>query len=355
MPRAKVAKSQEIAHRLPPWTPSNLVGPLTEKEWDWPHRKLLLPDVWKKHRGAGVKVAVLDTGIDANHDDLKGQIIAAKDFTGSRSGHADKMGHGTHCAGIIAAVEDDKGIMGGSPDLGKDGGGLIIAKVLGDDGSGQSSWIARGIEWAISQGAKIVSMSLGSPFRDDRIIDAIKLGLSADVIFVCAAGNEGQRGVGWPGAYEGVISVAAYDKNFQIAPFSSRGPEVDIAAPGVDILSTVPVNSYARMSGTSMATPWVASICALLISSNKKVKWDCAKVKAKLIGQAQDAGSPGFDNDYGYGLIRPDRIEGEGVPPPVVPPIGDKPGIEIGGGYFKGPIVLDGWNGVFVGFTKVAK
>lgn len=254
MPNAAI-KRREISHHLPHFTVDFSSRALTQREWDWPHSGLRLEEVWKKSRGAGVRVAVLDTGCDLKHPDLQGSLKDAKDFTRSRLGAEDAptMGHGTHCAGVIAAVEDDKGIMGVAPDLGKDGGGLLIGKVLGDDGSGQSSWIAAGIEWAAANGAKIISMSLGSPFRDETIIAAIRKALAANIVVICAAGNDGQRGVNWPGAYEGVISVAAYDRHFKVAPFSSRGPEVDIAAPGVDILSTVPKSQYARMSGTCIA------------------------------------------------------------------------------------------------------
>lgn len=348
--RNSSAKLREYLYRNPYWTRRDDAGALTEREWDWPHRNLKLPEVWKKSRGSGVKVAVLDTGCDSKHPDLAGQIIKAKDFTGSRFGAEDSHAHGTHCCGVIGAIEDDRGIMGVAPDLAKGGGGLIVGKVLGDDGSGQSSWIARGIEWAVQNEAAVISMSLGSPFRDARIIGAVEAALAAGAVVVCAAGNDGQGGVNWPGAHPGVITVGAYDKAFKVAPFSSRGPEVDVSAPGVDILSTVPGGKHSRMSGTSMATPHCAGIVALFLAANRKKKWDCASVKAALVKVAQDAGKPGQDVDYGYGLVRPDLLSYDDTSEP--PPAEGGPGLVLGPLYIEAPVMRSGREGVFIAPAK---
>lgn len=337
-------KAPEIIHRLPRWWFETDIRPLTDKEYDWWHRQFRAGDAYKKSRGKGVVVAVLDTGCDLKHPDLSSQVLDARDFTGSPSGPDDLNFHGTHCAGVVSAVEDDRGIMGIAPDA-----KLLIAKVLGDDGSGSDSWIVKGIEWAAGKGAHVLSMSLGSQYPSPRIIAAIDKVIQSGVTVVMAAGNEGQMGVGYPakGVPNG-IRVAAVDKNFRIAPFSSRGPEVDIAGPGVEILSTVPKGKFARMSGTSMATPFVAGVCALAISGTKK-KLSPAEVKARILKNAEDTGTPGKDASYGWGLIRPDMLEVDEPEPatPVIPPSG-----LVVGNWWIGPFATEEYEGLSVARKK---
>lgn len=314
----------EPVFRNPPWRESgNQFSALTEREWDWWHRQFRLPDAWKHSRGEGVKVAVLDTGY-SSHRDLEGQILKVRDFTSSRSGPADRQGHSTHCCGIVAAKEDDAGIMGVAPDA-----KLLVGKVLGDDGSGGGNSIAAGVEWAASEGADVISMSLGSPQEDRRISASIRSAVKAGITVVCAAGNEGQaNSVGWPGRLPEVICVAAVDRNLKLAKFSSRGPEVDIAAGGQDILSTYLNNTFMRLSGTSMATPQVAGVIALLIAARKGIRLTPSNIRKLIVENADDAGEPGHDQAYGWGLIRPERIVGGGQPAPPQPP--KKPGVSIG-------------------------
>lgn len=289
--------------RNPPYEVSATFDALTEREYDWWTKQFRAPEAWKAGRGKGVIVAVLDTGCDLDHPDLQPQILKARDFTRSPYGPEDVNMHGSHCAGLVAAVENDKGVMGMAPDC-----KLLIGKVLGDDGSGGDRGIAAGIDWALKEGAHVISMSLGSQQPAPLIIQWVNRAIDAGVHVVMAAGNEGNQGVGYPakGCPRGV-RVAAVDKQGRAAKFSSRGPEVDIAAPGVEMLSCVPGGKWARMSGTSMATPVVAGVCALVLSS-VTAKLTPDEVKERIIKSADDAGDVGHDNAFGWGLIRADKI-----------------------------------------------
>lgn len=275
---------------------------------DWGLALLGVPDQWTKTQGLGARVAVLDTGCDLNHPDLKNAIVASKDFTGSPFGVTDGQGHGTHCAGIIAARKDGTGVVGVAPEC-----SLLVGKVLGDDGSGRSRWIVAGIDWAIAQGAEIISMSLGSAQPDPGIRAAIDRAVSKGILVICAAGNDGRPdSVNYPARW--ALAVAAFDKNRQLAPFSSQGPEVDIAAPGVSISSTFPLNrgGFATLSGTSMATPFVAGVVALAVASRRAIGampiLNEAGLKTLLQNTATDAGPPGKDVGFGWGLIDPAKL-----------------------------------------------
>lgn len=272
---------------------------------DWGMRSFKIPDVWVETAGKGIKVAVLDTGVAPNHPDLIDQIAAQKDFSNSTSGPYDTNGHGTHCAGVIAANKNDSGVIGIAPSA-----KLLIGKVLSDSGTGSSSSIAKGIRWAVEEGADIISMSLGAPFSNSLIENAVKFAYSKGCFIVAAAGNEGpkQGTTGFPANMEQCISVAAVGLSNTAAPFSSRG-KVNIAAPGVDITSCWPPNGYGKLSGTSMATPFVSGVLALVLSAlkadNIKYKEIIKPITETFYKTAVDAGDPGFDTTYGWGLIDP--------------------------------------------------
>jgi subtilisin family serine protease len=291
---------------------------------DWSLPFLGIPPLWKLSEGEGVRVAVLDTGCDLDHPDLQGAVADAKDFSGSLWGVRDRQGHGTHCAGVIGARANDIGIRGIAPKC-----ELLIGKVLGDDGSGTEDAIRAGLEWAFERGAHIVSMSLGGPRMSERLHDAIKaIVKSAHRFVICAAGNDGRaNSVNYPAVWDETIAVAAVDENGRLTKFSSQGPQVDIAAPGANILSTVPITAggYARMSGTSMATPIVAAIAALCLAKHLKQgghtgleSW--RDLQAHLRKTARDAGPVGPDTGYGYGIIDPAKLlDAVTVTPPVTP------------------------------------
>ncbi|WUV17459.1 S8 family peptidase [Streptomyces sp. NBC_01485] len=253
--------------------------------------------------GKGVKIAVLDTGIDATHPDLKDRIDAAKNFSAAAD-TVDRAGHGTHVASTIAgsgaASPAGTKYAGVAP-----GARLLVGKVLDDEGSGEDSGVIAGMQWAVAQGAKVVNMSLGG--TDTPGIDPVEqavndLSASSGALFVIAAGNEGpdEGTVGTPGSAAAALTVGAVDRQDAIADFSSRGPTADgslkpdVTAPGVDIVAAKAAegfmgdpaaDGYVSMSGTSMATPHVAGAAAILAQEHPD--WTGAQIKAALTASAK--------------------------------------------------------------------
>lgn len=277
-------------------------------------------DIWEKYgKAKGTKVAVLDTGCDLSHPDLMLGVLGSKDFSGSRSGPSDVHGHGTHCAGSIGARLNGDGLVGVAPEC-----SLLVGKVLGDGGSGSDASISNGIDWSVAQGADVISMSLGSAGLSVAIREAVQKAVRAGVIVVAAAGNSGpgENTVGYPGGLADVVCVAATDSNDVAARFSSRGPAVVIAAPGVSIRSCFPGGRFAEMSGTSMATPIVAGCAAMWVANNPGIKKADrpAKFRAALMASAKDLAPPGRDTATGVGLIRLAQLLDGGVPLPPIPP-----------------------------------
>lgn len=268
---------------------------------DWGVSIVQAPQVWSITKGEGVKVAVLDTGVDMNHPDLVANIKTGKNFTTSDpNDYMDRQGHGSHCAGIIAGVDNNFGVVGVAPKA-----ELYIGKVLADNGAGSIQSIVEGIDWAISQGVNIISMSLGCEVDPGPALhQAIQRAHAAGIIIVSASGNENNH-VGWPAVYEEVIAVGAIDQSFGRAGFSNFGRELDVAAPGVDILSTYLNGGYARLSGTSMATPMVAGVIALLVSFTRKVGLQATPdaIMNMISQRSVDLGNTGLDEMFGNGLI----------------------------------------------------
>ena len=222
---------------------------------------------WDITLGGGVKVAVLDTGVDQDHEDLPINFSLQKNFTTSPSVD-DFYGHGTHVAGIIAAVGDNgKGVSGGCPSC-----VILNGKVLRDDGAGYYSWIANGITWAADNQAKVINLSLGGSASSRTLQNAVNYAWKKGAVVVAAAGNSGNQSKTYPAAYANAIAVAATDNRDQKASFSEYGKWVDIAAPGVNVFSTFPnhpykINkspNYDYGSGTSMATPMTSAAAALI-------------------------------------------------------------------------------------------
>jgi len=309
--------------RLPPWKcEATFRAEELSEVVDWSLAAYQVPDQWKQTMGQSVKVAVLDTGIESTHPDLAAAIDALEDFTGSRSGPLDQQGHGTHTAGTIGARKNGLGVVGVAPEC-----RLLIGKVLGDDGSGSAESVAAGIEWAAKSGADVISMSLGSPQASPVIYAAIQAAAAAGKFIICAAGNDGDTGsgdVGYPARWPQCIAVAAVDDQGHVADFSSRGPEVAIAAPGVNILSTFLNAGYARLSGTSMATPFVSGVVALALAKHRAIGGqtplnNVADLREHLQQTADDAGPPGPDPAYGWGLIDPAKLLAAEDAPPQPP------------------------------------
>ena len=307
----KDVSPDEPVYTLPPYKVEKVYITVSETI-DWGLEMLNVPKIWHQTTGDGIKIAVLDTGIAFEHPDLRDTIFDAKDFTGSRSGPADVQGHGTHVAGIIAARQDSNGVVGVAPQA-----KLLIGKVLGDNGFGTARAVAEGIEWAIESNADVISMSLGSPYPDSFIHEAIYSAIQKNIFVVCAAGNRGPRvgTVEFPGAFDEVVTVGAIDRRMLVPYFSSRGKQVDVVAPGDDILSTYPPHGYAVLSGTSMATPFVSGAVALILSKHKKFGGTTPinsqnDLLQHLIKTSIDAGPTGFDPSYGFGIINPTTLVG---------------------------------------------
>ncbi|CAM4292595.1 S8 family serine peptidase [Kibdelosporangium persicum] len=257
------------------------------------------PQAWQAgHTGKGTTVAVLDTGIDATHPDLADAVVGAQDFTGSATGADDQRGHGTHVASIITGAHQK--YPGVAPDT-----KLLNGKVLADSGIGTESSVIAGMEWAVTQGTRVVNMSLGTIFpsdgKDPMSLAVNRLTAETGALFVVAAGNRGTLAPGAPGAADAALTVGAVDHDERLASFSSRGPRLgdgaikpDITAPGVDIAAAKaahatagkPVDdTHVRLSGTSMATPHVAGAAAILMGQHPD--WKADQLKSVLMNSAR--------------------------------------------------------------------
>lgn len=315
--------------RLPPYTVTRL---LTAQEMadrvDWGQEAQGLPEAWKVTKGRGVKVAVLDTGCDPTHPDLTIAIAAAKDFTNSRltppwADHP-RDGHGTHCAGIVAARDDGRGVIGFAPHC-----DLYVGKCL-ELGIGQGAWIAAAIRWAIDERVHVISMSLGSPDPDPQIGLALEQAVKAGIFVCAAAGNDGRNdSVNYPARWKqphgrkhlDCLAVGAIQRDGTPAPYSSRGPEVDLAAPGSDVTSCWPGGGYAVLSGTSMATPAVAGMLALMLGqpgADQPIDHD--HLRDMLQPYMSDIGQPGQDALTGWGMVRIDELVNRPAPAAPEPP-----------------------------------
>jgi subtilisin len=237
-----------------------LAAPALDPRVPWGVARVGAPLEWAKSQGDGAAIAVIDTGIDATHPDLQGQVAGGVNVVDPAhpDNWADDEGHGTHVSGTIAA--NGGGLFGVAPKA-----KLYAIKVLDKDGNGDYSSVIAGIQWAMDHGIKIANMSLGAAEGSDPLHRAVIAAQQAGMTIIAASGNTGGA-VGYPGAYPEVIAVGASDKNDQVAPFSSRGPQVAFIAPGVDVVSAKMGGGYTTMSGTSMATPHIAGLAALAYS-----------------------------------------------------------------------------------------
>ena len=233
------------------------------REETWGINRVHAPAAWPITEGMGVKVAVIDTGIDASHPDLSGSVdggYSAITKTENPADYQDDNGHGTHVSGTIAGHRDGKGIVGVAPRA-----RLYAVKVLDADGWGSLSDVIDGIVWAAMKRMDVANISLGTSVDSEALKRAVSFARGAGVVIVAAAGNSSGT-VSFPGAYEDTIAVTASDSADNLADFSSRGPEVDFIAPGLDVLSAKMGGGFISYSGTSMAAPHVAGLAALVVS-----------------------------------------------------------------------------------------
>lgn len=269
----------------------------------WGIRRIDADLSWGKSTGNGTKVAVVDTGIDFQHPDLAGNVKGGVSFVKGSKSYRDDNGHGTHVAGTIAAVDNDIGVVGVAPEA-----WLYGVKVLDRTGSGWLSDVIAGIDWSVASGMQVITMSLGSSGSSSSLESAVDNAYNQGIVIVAAAGNDNGGAVSYPAKYNSVIAVTATDSRDNIAYFSNIGPEAELAAPGVNILSTYKGGSYATLSGTSMATPHVTGTVALLLASNENL--NSSEVRKRLGDTAEDLGAPGRDIYYGFGLVNASNATG---------------------------------------------
>jgi len=269
-----------------------------------------LPKAWEKTQGEGVKVYVLDTGADLDHPDLKPNLIRGRNFINDKTDPWDDNMHGSHCAGIICSPENGQGIIGVAPKS-----NVAPVKVLGANGSGDMLVVAEAIRWAVDDGADLISMSLGSPFKVTQVRRAVQYAASKNVPIFCAAGNNGiTKDVFYPSRYPETISIGSIDENFKRSDFSNTGPNLDFMAPGGAILSTVPDNWYSVLSGTSMACPFAVGVAALLLSyvrnNNTGMKLETVEDYRVQFQKHTSQTTDYANNDFfqGFGIIDPRKF-----------------------------------------------
>lgn len=323
-----------IAFTLPPFVRGLTTRTLADQR-DYNHALMNIPAAWEHARGAGVKIAIIDTGLP-EHRDFAGANVEAENFTDSPL--EDRVvGHSTHVAGIIGARANNEGIVGIAPDC-----DFVFVKALDDEGRGRDDQIAAGVGFAIAVGAHVINLSLGVPAWAAPMMpkthDAIGAALSKGITVIAASGNESAAKVGFPARIVDVIAVGAINSDKELAEFSNRGNALDLVVPGVDVLSTFKGNTYARLSGTSMASPMIAGLVALILAAHWKAlarsdrstnrhadrlrpttpiskstragKIDITTPPAvldHLRKMAVDLGPVGFDPEFGWGM--PDALK----------------------------------------------
>lgn len=261
---------------------------------------------WSVTTGSSmVKIAILDTGVAADHPDLQGRVLPGYDFVNNIADASDDEGHGTHTAGIAAAAGDNgEGIAGMCWQC-----QILPVKVLNEQGEGLDEWIAQGVRYAVDNGARILNLSLGGPEDNPILHEAIKYAASKNALIVTTAGNMADQGnpIQYPAAYEEALAVGATDEHDRRAFFSGVQPYVDVSAPGWNIPSTFDPGGlrYVAFSGTSEAAPHVAGLAGLLLSINPDL--DAQTLRRIILETADDLGPPGHDWEYGAGRINAGR------------------------------------------------
>ncbi|GEC06385.1 type VII secretion-associated serine protease [Streptomyces spinoverrucosus] len=284
----------------------------------WALQRVNLDELWAQSKGAGVQVAVIDTGVDAKNPQLTKAVDASKGQNflppkntkgeeierGNASGTTDTVGHGTRVAGIIAArPAEGTGFVGLAPEA-----TIIPIKQNDAEGNGTADTLAMSIRHAVDVGADVINISQDTAKAikpDESLEQAVNYALSREIVVVASAGNDGLGGnvkITYPASYKGVLAVASSDRNNERAPFSQSGEFVGVAAPGVDMISTVPGNGHCSDNGTSFSAPYVAGVAALLKA--KYPKWTAQQIVAQ-IEQTAERSIPGHDRLVGWGVVDP--------------------------------------------------
>jgi len=271
----------------------------------WSYKKLGITKMWKFTKGKNVKIAILDSGIDLNHPDLKGaNIIKTINFIDPNKPAFDETGHGTFIAGIIAAQNNNFGIVGIAPDA-----EIFILKILNKKLEGKVDLVIRALDWCIKNKINIVNMSFSTSSDNPKLRKAVSKAAKHGIIIVASARNSFGSKAGFPASYPEVISVASVNYKNQISLFSSQG-KIDFCSYGENILSTTKNQSYKLSSGNSVAAAHLTGMIALILSKpekwglNPKNSMNKDKICNVLIKLSKDVGEKGKDNIFGYGLVR---------------------------------------------------
>ena len=293
----KAGESETLAP-LP--VPAKPVITPEEKEIPWGVKRVNAPGVWNAATGEGVKVAIIDTGMDYNHPDLAAHYAGGYNAVSTSTFPMDDHGHGTHVSGTIGAIRDAKGVVGIAPNA-----KLYAVKVLDAQGGGSYSGIVDGIQWAVDNKMQVINMSLGGGSGTPALQKVMEAADKAGVTIVCAAGNDSGP-VNYPAKYPQSIAVSASDSTDKIASFSSRGAEIAFIAPGVNIYSSYKGAAYRTMSGTSMASPHVAGLAVIAVAGGADTP---AKVRAALTKAASSLGMK--PTEEGAGMIDAAKLAGK--------------------------------------------
>lgn len=238
------------------------------EEIPWGVARVEAPAAWSRSLGSGVKVGLIDTGVDLRHPDLQENLKGGINLLCPGQPPTDDNGHGTHVAGILAAARNGRGVVGVAP-----GAGLYVVKAFDRYGNGRLSRILEALQWCADQRLHLVNLSFGMKQESVALRRAVQKATATGLLVVAAAGNEGRAdSVVYPARYSEVLAVAALGKDGRRARFSSFGPEIDFIAPGEDIKSTYPGGRYRVLSGTSMAAPHVTGIAALLLGARLQLR-----------------------------------------------------------------------------------
>jgi thermitase len=294
-----LSRNPNIEFAEPDFTVSALLTPNDPRypnQWHLP--RISAPKAWDTTTGrADQVIAIIDTGVNSNHPDLRGKMLPGYNFIGNNTNSSDDNGHGTLVAGAAAAIGNNAEGVAGVAFL----NWILPVKALDSAGSGSHSSIANGITWAADNGARIINLSLGSSSSSRTLENAVNYAASKGALLIAAAGNTGANERMFPAAYSDVIGVSALDSNDRLPSWATFGTHVALSAPGVNILSTTRAGGYGTSSGSSFASPLVAGAAGLVLAVNPALSR--SEVTEILQSTARDLGAAGYDIYYGHGRV----------------------------------------------------